>query len=154
MAAGNHGSGISRGLGREIIGRGMNNNRTPNNFASGKSIGKYRHKRMPIVSKQRRKVPRVCGVATVVRVIMASDVGEGLFGSSRARTAFVDMKTKNSRRTIFCALGKTFDMRDDQHPRFGLIKIDNAFHRRIGGASCNVGKSVGRTMKRNFIKSI
>lgn len=116
----------------------MYHDRAVNDLVNGKTICEYRHKGITLITEERRQVPRVCRVGTLIGIIVSSGVRKRVFCVSGTLGAFMNMKAENGRLTGFFAVWKTFDFRSKQDAVIKLIKAHYPRYIWVGAASGNI----------------
>ena len=87
-------SGISRGLGMEIVGSFMNDHRPSHNLPGCKSAGLHNQRPPSMTGQKRRQISRMLRVEPIQRVKVSAGIPES---RAAAVTALVDVKREKTR---------------------------------------------------------
>lgn len=99
--AGNFFASVSGWLCGEIVWIGVNNEGVSENVSNGKAVGQKGAPCLARIAEQREKIPGVSRMWTVLRIVMGSGIGKGIFGRSGASAAIMDVHGENRVRTAF-----------------------------------------------------
>lgn len=94
LTTGNLFSRIAGRLACKIIQRVMYDHCPADYLPHPESVGQKHRKRITARSKQRHKIPRMVGMRTALRIVMAANVKKRIAFVARARSALVNMKRK------------------------------------------------------------
>lgn len=141
--AGDFRAGIARGLGGEVVGAVVDNDRFADDLLHSEAAGQKQGQGSSPAFQQGRQVSGVVGMLAAIGIIMGHGVGEGVAHVAGAAAAGVDVEAEEAPLAGGVEMGQTAELGADEDASIGLVEPHHARYVRVAFAARDACRRLG-----------